>query len=121
MVMEDYKKEPLWRHVFAIGQKIDALTKNFPECNTLARVLRERSAEMPVTVTMGYISGSPAECGEAMKTAYRLAHDTEYLLFFLMIFNYLPYEDVSKLTEQVYEVKRLIFETLKKDLHLWKK
>jgi hypothetical protein len=119
--MEDYKKEPLWRHVFAIGQKIDALTKNFPECNTLARVLRERSAEMPVTVAMGYIGGNAAECGEALKTAYRQAHDTEYLLFFLTIFNYLPYEDVLKLTGQIYEVKRLILETLNKNTDSWKK
>jgi hypothetical protein len=119
--MEDYKKEPLWRKVFAIGQKIDALTKNFPECNTLARVLRERSAEMPVTVAMGYMDGGPAERAEAIKTAYRQAHDTEYLLFFLMVFSYLPYDDVFKLTKQIYEAKRLILETLNKDAGSWKK
>jgi four helix bundle protein len=119
--MEEYKKEPLWQKVFVLGQKIDALTKNFPECNTLSRFLRDRAAEMPVTIAMGLIDGKTADYAQDLKAAYLQAHDTEYLLFFLFVFNYLPYNDVSQLTKQVYEVKRLILDTLNKDADTWKK
>jgi hypothetical protein len=99
-----------------VGKEIDELTKNFPEYNTILRFLRERSMAMPVTIATGSLGGTPAEYAEALKTVYEQAHDTEYLLFFTLIFRYLPYENVCTLSEQIHDVKWLVIETINKSV-----
>jgi hypothetical protein len=69
---------------------------------SLGDMLRRNTAVLAET-----FAAEPLDTG-ALKNAYDLAHDAEYILFFLLFARYVSRPDVPGLFEQIYDMKRLI-------------
>jgi hypothetical protein len=110
--MEGYKDLPLWKAAYALSRNVDTLTKTFPEYNTLVRLLREKTTRLSLTIATDTPKKDMPRT-DALKCAYEQAHDAEYVLFFSLIFRYVPYTDALGLFEKIYTVKRLVVEALK--------
>ncbi len=104
--MEEYKDLPLWKAADRLCRDVDTMTLGFPAYHTFIRLLREKTAALPAAVAAVYASASPDP--RALKRAYELAHDAEYVLFFAHLYRNLPYEATAVLYGKVHEVKRLI-------------
>ncbi len=111
--MEPYKETALWKAAHRLCREVDTMTCGFAGYHTFIRLLREKAAALPGAVAAVYASDPPDP--RAIKHAYELAHDAEYVLFSTHLFRNLPYEATAGLYEQVYEVKRLITAAAFKD------
>ena len=114
---EAYKELPLWKNSYAIGQAVDRLTNDFPHHNAMVGILREKSAALPVAVTLCTLADNPAQYADSLKDVYELAHDAEYVLFFCLMFKYLPLEDVGRLQAELCEVKQLVIEAVQETIN----
>ena len=65
-----------------------------------------KAAALPKAVAAVYAS-DPVDT-RAVKRAYELAHDGEYVLFSAHLYRNLPYMATTEWYERLYEVKRLI-------------
>ena len=101
-----YMETALWKAADKLRHEVDTMTCGFAEYHTLIRLLQEKTEALPAATAAICASASPDP--RAIKRAYELAHDAEYVLFSAQLFRSLPYEATATLYEQLYEVKRLV-------------
>jgi hypothetical protein len=94
---------PLRHAAESLSHGITGLTGRLPDHTaSLGSMLRRNAA-----VLAEAFAAEPLAT-DALKNGYDLAHDAEYILFFLLFARYVSRPDVPGLFEQIYDVKRLI-------------
>ncbi len=78
--METYKELPLWKKASALGGEVDSLTRGFPEHNALIRLLRDKTAALPVTVSLSAMvrRTTPSTCSSSRFSSATCRMPTPY-------------------------------------------
>ncbi len=109
--VKDFHKLKVWERAHRLTLDIYLQTKNFPkeEVYGLANQMRRSSASIPTNIAEGCGRNSKAEMIQFFNVALGSSSELEYQLLLAHDLNYLNNELYTRLSEELIEVRKMLY------------
>jgi hypothetical protein len=104
--MSDYGDLSLWKRANELSEEVKRMTGKIAPYESILRLLRDKAAALPETIAGSASSMTPEARAHALRCAYELAQDVEYLAFFSLLSGRFRYRETHSLVARIHRLKR---------------